>query len=257
MNHNHICIIFSIQTLVDQLFAMIMKPLIYLAVALLVFVCVECSQIPSNLPKLLDSSTPAYLGTIEPTLLDCDHFSSSLSSFFFFDSSSIANSFEVLGDEVMLRIFEYLRNDNLVLFPQLVYSCKRFYRLLSKSFVSRFNQLSPQLFLVLPPNFRLTFALKYLWDFEELFSIDIDRKLSGEELFGLVFVVLHLRNELYISPADLKFVEALKTAGTGNRPGIIDNLFRNLSYHPSQVPLHPIPIYWIKSFHIPRQKFGD
>ena len=79
--------------------------------------------------------------------------------------------------------------------------------------MSRFAKFNPQLFWSLPPQFRLRFALKFLYGFEELYSdgIKTDFILNRDEICGMIFMLLHLRNEYYISPIDLKLMESIKT----------------------------------------------
>ena len=225
-----------------------MASFLFLLSYLLLVFGAECSQIPGNRAKLLDSSTPAYHGTNESPQLDLEHFSRSLIS----SDYPLVKSyyFDLLSDELIIEIFDYLRNDFFYLFPRLIYSCKRFYLLIGKFFMSRFTKLSPQLFVLVPPQFRLAFAMKYLWDFEVLFSDGIknDFMLNKDEICGLMFVVLHLRNQLYIPSNDLDFVEAVKTGRDVRRT---HNKFMNVLAGPSSslfstLPCHRLPFAFPK-----------
>ena len=188
-----------------------MTPLICFLFFFLVFFYADCSQLPPNYPKLLDSSTPAYHGTIDPCPLDIDYFSSRHP--FLLNSRCTSNKFDIICEDLGLEIFSYLLNDNFFLFPKLIFSCKRMYRLFGKLVMSRFAKFNPQLFWSLPPQFRLRFALKFLYGFEELYSdgIKTDFILNRDEICGMIFMLLHLRNEYYISPIDLKLMESIKT----------------------------------------------
>ena len=79
--------------------------------------------------------------------------------------------------------------------------------------MTRYSKFNPQLFGRCHRNFRLLFALKFMYDFEEMYSkgIKLDFVLNRDEICGLLFVILHVRNGHYISKMDLKFIESIKT----------------------------------------------
>ena len=206
-----------------------MKSLIWASFILLILFNMECSQLPLNRPKLLNSSTPAYHGTVNPLPLDMDYFTKCHS--FLSGDNCVPNKLDVLSDDLLLEIFGYLRNDNFYHFPKLIFSCKRFYRVFGKLVMTRYSKFNPQLFWSLPPHFRLLFALKFIYDFEEMYSqgIKVDFELNRDEICGLLFVLLHVRNGYYISKMDLKFIESIKTGKNHMKRHMSDRIFNSFS----------------------------
>lgn len=206
-----------------------MKSLIWASCILLILFNMECSQLPLNRPKLLDYSTPAYHGTVNPLPLDMDYFTNCHP--FLSGDSRVPNKLDVLSDDTLLVIFGYLRNDNFYHFPKLIFSCKRFYRVFGKLVMTRYSKFNPQLFWSLPPQFRLLFALKFMYDFEEMYSkgIKLDFVLNRDEICGLLFVILHVRNGHYISKMDLKFIESIKTGKNHMKKRMRDRILNSFS----------------------------
>ena len=206
-----------------------MNSLIWASCFLLILFNMECSQLPSNRPKLLDSSTPAYRGTVNPLPLDMDYFTKRHP--FLSGDSRVPNKLDLLSDDTLLEIFGYLRNDNFYHFPKLIFSCKRLYRVFGKLVMTRFSKFNPQLFWSLPPHFRLLFALKFMYDFEEMYSkgIKLNFILNRDEICGMLFVVLHVRNGHYISKMDLKFIESIKTGKNHMKKRMRDRILYSFS----------------------------
>lgn len=166
---------------------------------------VEESSLTISLKNhLIDHQSPQYHGVYESNGLpfDFDYFVQIPSVDF---SSEAPNSFldKLSSDDLVLKVFEYLDND-LVHLSKLAFKSKRLYRLLCIHFTRKFFRFNPQIFWLLPAKTRLRFAAKFLRKFEDHFpGLKGNVNLSLNDLTGLIYLLLHCENVLYICSSDL------------------------------------------------------
>lgn len=159
---------------------------------------------------LIDSQSPHYHGSYELTNRDFDiNYITNNSSVDLYNTNPESFLYKLNADDVVYKIFEFL-DDNLFYLTKVAFTSKRLLRLLYNHINRRFFHFNPKIFWLLPPQTRLTFALKFLHKFEKMFpGLRGNVNLTLDELTVLMFLTLHCENVYFISPSYFKLINQI------------------------------------------------